>query len=331
MLIYAGIDEAGYGPMLGPLTIGCSIFSMQDHDAATGAPDLWSRLDHAVCRGRRDRGGRLAVDDSKKLKGAKGGRRHPLHHLERGVLAFLGATEDAADWLGALDDIDVLSKLGASVPDHAWYQGCTSLPLGEDRGLLGIASARLKRSMAEAGVSCRRLSCELIDADAFNHEVGRTGNKASVNFEAVLRRVQELRTEFRDHDLHVVIDRQGGRTRYRQDLQYAWPDDMIQVLDEDPRLCRYRLRTSGSHDGAGCSITFAQGGEDRHLPIALASMTAKYCRELLMIRMNTYFTTACPGLDPTAGYVQDARRYLQDIDGIIQERNINRDQLIRSC
>ncbi len=102
--------------MLGPLTIGCSIFSMQDHDAATGAPDLWSRLDHAVCRGRRDRGGRLAVDDSKKLKGAKGGRRHPLHHLERGVLAFLGATEDAADWLGALDDIDVLSKLGASVP-----------------------------------------------------------------------------------------------------------------------------------------------------------------------------------------------------------------------
>ena len=62
MLIYAGIDEAGYGPMLGPLCIGCSILTVEQHDASTGAPDLWSRLDHAVCRGRKDRGGRLAID-----------------------------------------------------------------------------------------------------------------------------------------------------------------------------------------------------------------------------------------------------------------------------
>ena len=67
------------------------------------------------------------------------------------------------------------------------------------------------------------------------------------------------------------------------------------------------------------------------MPIALASMTAKYSRELLMHRMNMYFTDACPGLHPTAGYVQDARRYLQDIDGVIRERSINRDQLVRSC
>ncbi|MAB82747.1 MAG: hypothetical protein CMJ24_04830 [Phycisphaerae bacterium] len=330
MLIYAGIDEAGYGPMLGPLCIGCSILTVEQHDASTGAPDLWSRLDHAVCRGRKDRGGRLAIDDSKKLKGAKGGRRHPLHHLERGVLAFLGSTMDGSDWLESLDDSEVLSRLGATVPEHDWYRSMTTLPLGEDRGLLGIASVRLKRAMAGAGVGCHSLSCELIDADAFNHEVDRTGNKANVNFEAVLRRVQELRTRFTGHDLHVVIDRQGGRTRYREDLQHAWPDDMIQVLDESPKLCRYRLRREGRDDDA-CSITFAQGGEDRHLPIALASMTAKYCRELLMLRMNRYFTEACPGLDPTAGYVQDARRYLQDIESVILERRINRGQLVRSC
>ena len=327
MLIYAGIDEAGYGPMLGPLCIGCSIFSVSDHDAGRGAPDLWSRLEDAVCRGRRDRGGRLAVDDSKKLKGAKGGRLHPLHHLERGVLAFLGTTREE-HWIDSIEDRDVLEALEASIPTHPWYEAATPLPLGEDRALLGIASARLRRSMSDAGVSCRRLQCELIDADLFNEEVDRTGNKASVNFEAVLRRVESLRKEFREHDLHVVIDRQGGRTRYREDLQQAWPEDSIQVLDEGAGLCRYRLT---SRSGAGCSITFAQGGEDRHLPIALASMTAKYCRELLMIRMNAYFTNACPGLNPTAGYVQDARRYLEEIDGVIRERSINRDLLVRSC
>lgn len=327
MLIYAGIDEAGYGPMLGPLCIGCSIFAVEDHDASRGAPDLWSRLDHAICRGRRDRGGRLAIDDSKKLKGAKGGRLHPLHHLERGVLAFLGTTRDD-HWIESVDDVEVLDALGASIPAHPWYEGRTPLPLGEDPGLLRIAAARLGRAMTEAGIACRRLHCELIDADTFNEEVDRTGNKASVNFEAVLRRVECLRREYRDHDLHVVIDRQGGRTRYREDLQQAWPDDAIQVLDEGAGLCRYRL---SARDGTICSITFAQSGEDRHMPIALASMTAKYCRELLMLRMNTYFTEACPGLDPTAGYVQDARRYLEDIDGVIRERSIKRDQLVRSC
>jgi len=44
MLIYAGIDEAGYGPMLGPLCVAGSVFVLPDHDPAAGAPKLWSTL-----------------------------------------------------------------------------------------------------------------------------------------------------------------------------------------------------------------------------------------------------------------------------------------------
>src|SRR5688572_27824110 len=92
MLIYAGIDEAGYGPMIGPLCIACTAFVVPDHDPDTsGACDLWKRLRKAVCRKRSDRRKRIAVDDSKKLKGANDGPVHPLKQLERGVLGFLAS------------------------------------------------------------------------------------------------------------------------------------------------------------------------------------------------------------------------------------------------
>lgn len=328
MLLYAGIDEAGYGPMLGPLCVGRSLFAIEDFDPTHGAPDLWSRLNHAVCRGRRDHGKRIAVDDSKKLKGSKHSSIHPLHHLERGVLAFLGASRASLDWFETLTDEDVLTELGASMPSHDWYTGTTELPLGEDRGLLRIATSRLRRSMSDAGVICKSLACEIIDADAFNRQVDRTGNKASVNFAAVLRHIERLRNDHPEDNLHVVVDRQGGRTTYRRDLQQAWPEDTLTVLDEAPALCRYQLHATHR---ATCNITFAQAGDSRHLPIALASMTAKYARELLMVRMNRWFVAAKPDLQPTAGYVQDARRYLQDIQPIIESQSIERSNLIRTC
>ena len=44
VLIYAGIDEAGYGPMLGPLCVASSVFVLDEHDPAGGPPDLWRLL-----------------------------------------------------------------------------------------------------------------------------------------------------------------------------------------------------------------------------------------------------------------------------------------------
>ena len=60
MLIYAGIDEAGYGPMLGPLCVGLSVFRVDGAEAADGAPNLWGALRGAVCRTRRDKRRRIA-------------------------------------------------------------------------------------------------------------------------------------------------------------------------------------------------------------------------------------------------------------------------------
>jgi len=88
MLLYAGIDEAGYGPMLGPLCVAGATVRVRRWAPQDGAPDLWSILGRVVARSRRGAGSRVVVADSKRLKlPSSSVRTHPIAHLERGAFA----------------------------------------------------------------------------------------------------------------------------------------------------------------------------------------------------------------------------------------------------
>ena len=50
-----------------------------------------------------------------------------------------------------------------------------------------------------------------------------------------------------------------------------------------------------------------------HFTVALASMISKYVRELLMGEFNRFWQTHVPGLEPTAGYPGDSRRFFKAI------------------
>lgn len=53
---------------------------------------------------------------------------------------------------------------------------------------------------------------------------------------------------------------------------------------------------------------------ERFIPVALASMTAKYLRELAMEAFNRYWIGRVGGLRATAGYPVDARRFLAETE-----------------
>ena len=111
-------------------------------------------------------------------------------------------------------------------------------------------------------------------------------------------------------------------------MHAAWPAAERKVIVESDEESRYQLII----DGRGpLEIVFASDSDSKHMPVALASMTAKYVRELMMIRLNRFFAGHLPELKPTAGYVEDGRRFLGEIEDLIESIGLEQAELVRSC
>ena len=326
-VIYAGIDEAGYGPLLGPLCVGLSAFQLREAgpDAEPDAgnampPDLWKRLARGVCRKPKDARRRIAVADSKKLKS---GGKQPLVHLERGVLAFLGGATPR-------DDAEYLARVGISPRASRaspWHGRALPMPIAVSEGDAAIARNLAAAAMATGDAPLATLGVAALDAPAFNALYGELGNKAQVNMSLVfdaVRRVDLLRA---DQPAFVAIDRQGGRGDYVAAIEaHVARGSPVVTIHEDDERSIYRV---GSDDAPPFVIAFEVGAEERHLPVALASMAAKYTREVSMRRLNAYFSERLPGLEPTAGYVEDGRRYLAEVKPILARESIPERDFVR--
>src|SRR5437764_5434740 len=115
-MVVAGIDEAGYGPMLGPLVVGCCAFEV-DAGPDGEAPCLWQRLRKHVSRNRLKHGKKLHVNDSKMVYSPSFG----LKELERSVLALAAASGDWCDGLHAFLH-RVAPVAIAESAEYVWYQ-----------------------------------------------------------------------------------------------------------------------------------------------------------------------------------------------------------------
>ncbi len=233
----------------------------------------------------------------------------------------------------ACDD-DLFKLVGTDLPTTVstpWYDSTTSLPVAHDGDALALDAARLHRELDAAGVRMLDLRADLIDAGEFNRRLAEGTGKAAINLDAAIRLVAAIRTRAGEiapgTTPRIVCDRQGGRAFYREWLQDCFPEAGIRILGETDSVSRYRLE-----DPAGDFVlSFETKAEDRHLPVALASMTAKYLRELAMIRLNRFFRDALPEIKPTAGYVQDGRRFLEEVRPVIEDRHLEAAELVRKA
>lgn len=320
-VILAGIDEAGYGPLLGPLTVAMAVFRLETWTPGGPAPDLWDLLSAGVCREPRDKRSRIPVADSKRLKLPNdSASRHPLTHLERGVLAFLHQSGHEA-----ATDSDLMATLGATHSGRPWYAGePVPLPVSAAATQTALDANVLQGAMASAGVQLLALRCVVVDELLFNDIVRRTGTKGEATLHAIGRHLRWLRdllaAKEKGEPVRVVCDRLGGRTAYGDLLTRELPDTQVRATEETPRVSRYEI-------GGDWAALFQPEAESAHLPVALASMTAKLVRELAMARLNRHFGARLADLKPTAGYRADAHRWLRDAAGVLTEQE--RREMIR--
>ncbi len=329
--VVAGIDEAGYGPLLGPLVASAVAFDvpaavLKSLSNPADGPDLWTILRASIAAKPSRRDPRLAVADSKKLHGKGGEGLQAIALLERAALTFLSLNAGMPATIHQL--LQVLAPgVDRQLADHPWYRDLDlPLPVAANPADITLQRNSLAADLEASGLRFRGAWSEVLPERQYNERVEATRNKAVVLFGLTTRLMQRVADDAGRRDLRVWVDRQGGRTGYRRPLMRSFEDAQLEVLEEGEGRSGYRL----SYPSSTWAVRFVTKGESHHLSIALASIFSKYLRELLMLCFNRYWLGCVPGLRPTAGYYEDGKRFLADIEPVVRQQRIPEHHLVRS-
>ncbi len=312
---WVGIDEAGYGPNLGPMVMTAVIAVSTAKNGTDRSErrrlDFWSDLAATVDRAGGDPD-RLWVDDSKAiLRGGKGRDR-----LESACMAAVHAAANAVPRCQR----ELLEVLGAGTLDDAELTFWIA-PLRSDGSGPPLASgAALEPLFARSPLVPRKAKWRItairsvvVGPARFNQELAVQGLKSDVHyaaFERLLRIVWETSTE--GGSTFVTGDKHGGRHYYFQRLTQSFPDVWIDRGLEGPDLSRYTMRC----DGRKLELSLSPRADGADGLVALASIVSKTVRELWMDAFNAYWRARVTDLRPTAGYPTDSLRFRLAIEEV---------------
>jgi len=172
----------------------------------------------------------------------------------------------------------------------------------------------------------------LVPAPLFNKVCDGSGSKATVlscGLVSLLSRAREAghapNGEYANHPVTVLCDKQGGRNFYAALVQQAFPDGWVVAERESAGESRYRVERLDRP----VAVTFRPRAEAESVAVALASMLAKYLREVCMRQFNRFWAKHVPGIAPTAGYPGDSKRFYAEIRGAMARLGLTEDQVWR--
>lgn len=297
-----GIDEAGYGPNLGPLVM--SSVACRVPGELAGA-DLWQVLQEGVRRQTDPDDDRPVVGDSKVLYSTKRG----LSRLEASVLialapALLGKETALADYVEAIGP-----TAHAQLRNEPWYTGESRLPVTIDSEPCLPMAARFHEVCRKQAVSFVLVRSVVVCPERFNRLLDHGGSKGAVLGLSLAELLEYNPPDDSAEEVHFFIDKHGGRNAYSAMLQNGLRAGTVVAQQEGSARSVYRVLGLKR----AVRFTFQPRADAEHFCVALASMVSKYVRELLMREFNGFWRKQVDGLKPTAGYPVDAARFFDAI------------------
>ncbi|HVL14856.1 MAG TPA: hypothetical protein VM529_19960 [Gemmata sp.] len=310
-----GIDEAGYGPNLGPLVQAAVALHLPDDDLAG-----WETLKPVVRRCCEKADGRLLIDDSKKVY-----TRHGLAGLETGAYGVYGVIPQALESFLTF----AVRESADELVQECWFDRKEALPVAVSADVLQDAFGKWTVGYRAGS---QALLFNVVPTPRFNRICDESGSKATVLAHGLVSLLTSMREvgncgipDFVNHPIIFLCDKMGGRNFYAGMLQEAFPNGWIVPEKESAAESRYRVELLDRP----VTVTFRPRADGDSVAVALASMLCKYLREVCMRQFNRFWATHVPGIAPTAGYPVDAKRFFAQIKPAMAKLGLTDDQVWR--
>ena len=341
MGLVIGMDEAGYGPNLGPLVITATVWRVPGDPRQV---DFWKSLDGVVSQSATRNTGRIQVADSKEVYSPARG----IQPLEQSIQTIFGLTphdsssfRSLCNWLMASgvtgtpsgDFPELLRRPPANLfqknqsglaaaaspaPSfldvEPWFHNCDlPLPVANDATEIADLSARLKSAGDDADIELLKISSDVVLTERFNSVSDFYQSKGAALSRFTLGLLRSVWDPNSLEATVVIGDKHGGRSRYDELIDEQLDGQMIFRLGEGRQRSSYRVGASELH---------FQTKAEEHFPVAVASMVCKYLRELSMELFNDFWRQHLPDIKPTKGYPLDAKRFRKEIADVQQQLGI---------
>jgi len=305
-----GIDEAGYGPQLGPLVVSAVVFKLPDTMLANQRhlpkiACLWKTLSNVISGNRLC--DKVAVCDSKALyQPARG-----IKELEKTALVFKRLTVPAGRQVES---------------DYHRHNGLT-LPLSADNDEINKFAKILRAELNENHIRFCEIKASIVEPADFNGGIRRLRNKADFLWEISGGLIKYCVDKYSSGNTVIVrAGKQGGRNYYLPYMQRLFAGKTVRSVEQGFNDSSYIVNAKPSSDA---TISFIKDGDSSEFVIALASIFSKYYRELSMLKLNRFFQSHIPSLKPTSGYYTDSRRFIRTVNPLFDKLNLTRNDFIR--
>ena len=223
MAVFVGIDEAGLGPILGPLCYGLISFIIPDDEALSWRKDL-KKIIKDQC---------LSLNDSKKIYQGSG----KIKKLNKAVSDTLGFLSDEINPV-VINELFLNTSLNAkgNLECYPFYKDVllANLPSKTNSVLSRQRSWKVDISVT----ACFEGEMNKV----FSHEV----NKSGLCLLKISSLIESVILAYPKEKIIFSIDKQGGRQFYSNFINDMFPFASIEIIKETPDISEYYLEINGA-------------------------------------------------------------------------------------